>query len=59
MHVCQRGKSGALEVLDDYMEPWINYLHSLGYVIRRNNCGKAQTDDVTILQKPVTIHLVP
>ena len=57
-YVRDRGNSDASEILDDYMEPWINYLQSLGYAIRRKKYSKAQTDHVTAIQKPITIHLV-
>ncbi len=53
-YVRERGNGEASEVLDDYME----YLHLRGYVIRRNSLSNAQTDQVTNIQKPLTIHLV-
>jgi len=53
-YVREKGNGDASEVLDDYME----YLHLRGYVIRRNNCRKAQTDHVTHTQRALTIHLV-
>ncbi len=37
-YVRERGNGDASEVLDDYMQ----YLHLLGYVIRRNNRSKLQ-----------------
>ena len=54
-YVRERGNGDASEVLDDYME----YLHSLGYVIRRNFRGKGQTDHGTDIQKAIRIRLVP
>jgi hypothetical protein len=53
-YVRERGNGDASEVLDDYME----YLQLLGYVIRRNNRSKAQTEQVTHIQKPLMIHLI-
>jgi hypothetical protein len=53
-YVRERGNGDASEVLGDYME----YLHIRGYAIRRNNRRKAQRDQVTPIQKPLTIHLV-
>jgi len=53
-YVREKGNGEASEVLADYME----YLHLRGYVIRRNNRSKAQTDQVTNIQKPLAIHLV-
>jgi hypothetical protein len=53
-YVRERGNGDASEVLDDYME----YLHLRGYVIRRPNRSKAQGVNVTLIQKPLTIHLV-
>ncbi|MGA3108904.1 MAG: hypothetical protein ABSD99_05525 [Candidatus Bathyarchaeia archaeon] len=53
-YVRERGNGDASEVLDDYMK----YLQINGYTIRRNNRRKAQTAQVTQIQKPLTIHLV-
>jgi hypothetical protein len=53
-YVRERGNGDASEVLDDYMQ----YLHLNGYVIRRNNGRKAQRDNVTRIQKAITIHLI-
>jgi hypothetical protein len=53
-YVRERGNGDASEVLDDYMK----YLQINGYTIRRNNRRKAQTTQVTQIQKPLTIHLV-
>ena len=53
-YVREKGNGDASEVLDDYME----YLHFLGYVIRRNSRSKAQSAQLTDAQKAVTIHLV-
>jgi hypothetical protein len=53
-YVRERGNGDASEVLNDYMR----YLHLRGYVIRRNNHSEVQTDHVTQIQKPLTIHLV-
>jgi len=53
-YVRERGNGDASEVLDDYMQ----YLHLLGYVIRRNNRSKAPREQVTHIQKPLTIHLI-
>ena len=53
-YVRERGNGDASEVLDDYME----YLHLRGYVVRRSNRSKAQTDHATHVQKALTIHLV-
>jgi glutamate synthase domain-containing protein 3 len=51
-YVREKGNGDASEVLDDYME----YLHLLGYVIRRN--GRSKAHQLTDAQKAVTIHLV-
>ncbi|MGA2628555.1 MAG: hypothetical protein ABSF63_16015 [Candidatus Bathyarchaeia archaeon] len=53
-YVRERGNGDASEVLDDYMQ----YLNFRGYVMRRNNRSKAQTEQVAHIQKPLTIHLV-
>lgn len=53
-YVRERGNSDASEVLDDYME----YLDSVGYVIRRKIRRIPQTDHVFHIQKPLTVHLV-
>ena len=53
-YVRERGNSDASEVLDDYME----YLRSLGYVIRRDKRSKPHVDYVANIQKPLTVHLV-
>jgi len=53
-YVRERGNGDASEVLDDYMQ----YLNLRGYVMRRDNRRKAQTDQVTPIQKPLRIHLV-
>ena len=53
-YVHERGNGDASEVLDDYME----YLNLRGYVMRRNIRRKAHTDQVSPIQKPLTIHLV-
>ena len=53
-YVRERGNGDTSEVLNDYMQ----YLHLRGYAIRRSNRNKAQTEQVTHIQKPLTIHLV-
>jgi hypothetical protein len=53
-YVHERGNGDASEILDDYMQ----YLNVRGYVMRRNNRSKAQTDHLTPIQKPLTIHLI-
>ena len=53
-YVRERGNGDASEVLDDYMQ----YLHLNGYIIRRNNRRKAQTEQVAHIQKPLMIHLM-
>jgi hypothetical protein len=53
-YVRERGNNDSSEVLDDYME----YLHSLGYVIHHKNRRKAHTDLVPIAQKPLIVHLL-
>ena len=53
-YVRERGNSDSSKVLDGYME----YLQSLGYVIRHNNRSKAQTEHVTNIQEPLRVHLI-
>jgi hypothetical protein len=53
-YVRERGNGDASEVLDDYMQ----YLQLHGYVVRRKNRNRAQTDHATNIQKALAIHLV-